>query len=580
VPASNDSIDLRTAPITVGDCLVHMDSGLVVRGDDQATVTPRSLAVLAYLIEHANDVVLTADLLARFWRGEITPKNAAHKSITELRLALGDAPKRPTYIETIPKRGYRLVASVQSMKRSSVAVGPFLLLSNDPLANEWAKGLVEAIRHALASIDELKLVPTESASEYVLDGTVESSEDTFRVSVRFQNVRTATQLYSDRFAGESSALAKLQDTMTGAMTDVLRILLTESRHADMIASGTKEPRAYLALSQADYLHQLANPHALQRAAQLLRKAIALDPDYQGAYVRLATALRFLRWYSPDKKELILQELDQVADALQARAPGSHAVLMVAATRNCVGGKIAAQDAALYDLLASGAQSSSAFNSYSRLLAGARVIDAAALYLQRAQALAPDEIVWVRQAPELVLVRDGVEPSLELRRSYVAHDPGDVGHASALAMQSAKLGRTAEAEAYLRQVRRHDKPNIWSRTTEYFMRAAQGQMPIGSPVLGEFLMDKRWFGLVQGEVMFILGDVETGTKNWRAMTGNELNVLSINLPSMEFMFADNVVDDPRYQEMLDDIGLGTEWRDFLKRRVAALAPATGLRPSDP
>ncbi|MEK7259569.1 MAG: winged helix-turn-helix domain-containing protein, partial [Pseudomonadota bacterium] len=68
--------------------------------------------VLHYLAEQAGEVVSHEELLNRFWQGSFPSDHAVHKAIAELRSALGDDAHHPTYIRTIPKRGYSLIAEV------------------------------------------------------------------------------------------------------------------------------------------------------------------------------------------------------------------------------------------------------------------------------------------------------------------------------------------------------------------------------------------------------------------------------------------------------------------------------------
>lgn len=69
--------------------------------------------VLNYLAENAGQVVSHDELLKHFWHGSFPSDHAVHKAIAELRSALGDDAHHPSYIRTIPKRGYSLIAKVR-----------------------------------------------------------------------------------------------------------------------------------------------------------------------------------------------------------------------------------------------------------------------------------------------------------------------------------------------------------------------------------------------------------------------------------------------------------------------------------
>lgn len=79
---------------------------------EETKVTPRSMDVLKYLAERPGTVVSPTELLENLWQSPIATDHAVHKAIAELRSALHDNAHKPSYIKTIPKRGYTLIAPV------------------------------------------------------------------------------------------------------------------------------------------------------------------------------------------------------------------------------------------------------------------------------------------------------------------------------------------------------------------------------------------------------------------------------------------------------------------------------------
>jgi DNA-binding winged helix-turn-helix (wHTH) protein len=90
-------------------------------GDREVRLDPKELAVLLELAAGAPGVVAREQLLARVWAGTSVVDNVLEQVITRLRRALGDDAKRPRCIETLPKRGYRLMVPVV---RAEGAVAP------------------------------------------------------------------------------------------------------------------------------------------------------------------------------------------------------------------------------------------------------------------------------------------------------------------------------------------------------------------------------------------------------------------------------------------------------------------------
>jgi DNA-binding winged helix-turn-helix (wHTH) protein len=81
------------------------ESRLLYRGDQEILLPPRVVAVLESLLKRPGKIVPKEDLLASAWEGSFVGEDSLTQAISQLRQALGDDPQRPTYIQTIPRRG-------------------------------------------------------------------------------------------------------------------------------------------------------------------------------------------------------------------------------------------------------------------------------------------------------------------------------------------------------------------------------------------------------------------------------------------------------------------------------------------
>ena len=82
------------------------------RNGGRVPIAPKGFDVLAYLVEHAGQVVTQDEILEQLWPDTYVNPEVLRKYIQEIRKALGDRPDKPEFIETLPKRGYRFVAPV------------------------------------------------------------------------------------------------------------------------------------------------------------------------------------------------------------------------------------------------------------------------------------------------------------------------------------------------------------------------------------------------------------------------------------------------------------------------------------
>jgi TolB-like protein/DNA-binding winged helix-turn-helix (wHTH) protein len=98
--------------LRIGDWRVSPASGQISREGETVRVEARTMRLLLCLAEYAGQVVSINDLLEQVWSGVIVTPDSVYQSITSLRRLLGDDPKQPVYIATVPRLGYRMVAAV------------------------------------------------------------------------------------------------------------------------------------------------------------------------------------------------------------------------------------------------------------------------------------------------------------------------------------------------------------------------------------------------------------------------------------------------------------------------------------
>jgi transcriptional activator of cad operon len=104
----------RPPPSTlrIGDWSVTPATGRISRGDDTIRVEARTMRLLLCLADHAGEVVSIDELLNQVWSGVIVTPDSVYQAVASLRRLLGDDPKQPAYIATVPRLGYRMVAKV------------------------------------------------------------------------------------------------------------------------------------------------------------------------------------------------------------------------------------------------------------------------------------------------------------------------------------------------------------------------------------------------------------------------------------------------------------------------------------
>lgn len=118
----------------VGEWLVEPDQNRLVRRGESARVDTKALGVLTYLAEHPNELLTKEQIISAVWEGAFVSDEVLTTAVWNLRKALGDDPREPRYIKTVPRQGYRLLAPVRDASEEK-PVDP-LARGHDPEAQE------------------------------------------------------------------------------------------------------------------------------------------------------------------------------------------------------------------------------------------------------------------------------------------------------------------------------------------------------------------------------------------------------------------------------------------------------------
>src|SRR5262249_41183815 len=135
---------------------------------------PKAMEVLVCLAQHPGETLSKEALISKVWQDTFVTDDVLAHSISELRRAFDDDAREPRIIQTILKRGYRLVAPVNvavsasaaRVVRDSIAVLPFTSMSAEPQDEVFADGMTEEIIGALAQIEGLHVVARTSAFSF------------------------------------------------------------------------------------------------------------------------------------------------------------------------------------------------------------------------------------------------------------------------------------------------------------------------------------------------------------------------------------------------------------------------------
>lgn len=115
---------MNSTRFSINKWTVDPDLGRIFDTEGQEVrLEPKAMEVLVYLAERAGEAVTRRELEDKVWAGTVVSYEALSVTVNKLRKALQDTSRKPQYIETLSKRGYRLIAPVTRNTTSGIADG-------------------------------------------------------------------------------------------------------------------------------------------------------------------------------------------------------------------------------------------------------------------------------------------------------------------------------------------------------------------------------------------------------------------------------------------------------------------------
>src|ERR1700691_6461926 len=102
----------KQGELPVGEWIVTSSLDSISKGTETQKLEPRTMRLLLCLADSAGEVVSVDRLLNEVWTGVVVGSASVYQAVSQLRKLLGDVDPNPTYIATVPRKGYRLVAKV------------------------------------------------------------------------------------------------------------------------------------------------------------------------------------------------------------------------------------------------------------------------------------------------------------------------------------------------------------------------------------------------------------------------------------------------------------------------------------
>ena len=271
--------------------------------------------LLVFLASLDGRVATRREIFDTVWDGEFVAESVLGRSVADLRRLLDDSAVTPLFVETIPKRGYRLVAPVRlapaaksSANAASVAVLPFVDLAPSESWPYLADAFVEELTCGLGNVPGLRVTARTSAAAFrdkpidvrdiarrlgvrtVIEGSVQHTGDALRVTVQLIDGADGCHIWSRRFDHAAANIFAAQDEIARAIVAELNVKQRPPDRPTGAPRGTTNADAHALYVQGRYICARRSPAAMMEAKHCFEQAVELDPGFALAHASIAECL--------------------------------------------------------------------------------------------------------------------------------------------------------------------------------------------------------------------------------------------------------------------------------------------------
>lgn len=327
-------VDFSREPTRLGEAVLEPARALLRAPDGtETTLRPKTFELLALLLANHGELVTRAAILDALWPGLFVTDDSITQCVGELRRALGAEAAR---LKTMPKRGYLFEVTPQPLEAQApvvrvpaapigggvpvVAVLPFHVATPDPDLAAFGEGVLEGVVGALVRVREPVVISANSTrrfageamdlaetgrrlgARYLASGRLRRAGNLFRLTLELTEAETGAVLWHRPYDVTETGSFAAEDEIAGV---IAHTLVPHVQAAELAAARRRAPgdlAAYHLLLQARALIFRMEREAFEKAAGLLRQAIALDAGFAAAHAALADwhSLRLGQGWSPDR----------------------------------------------------------------------------------------------------------------------------------------------------------------------------------------------------------------------------------------------------------------------------------------
>jgi TolB-like protein/Flp pilus assembly protein TadD len=436
--------------------------------------------VLAMMLHRPGEIVTRDEFRTHLWPGNtfVDFDHGLNKAINRLRCTLNDSASSPRFVETIARKGYRLIVPVSAKEelrpksevvaRIRLAVLPFENLSADPDQDFFSDGLTEEMISQLGRLSPARLgviartsamrykrtdkridqIGEELNLDYILEGSVRRAENRIRITAQLIQVADQTHLWAESYNRELADIFQVQHEVAHRVASSLAFELLPESAAQQVT-----PEAYDAYLHGKFYWNKGTDTEAWKAVECFRDAIRLYPGYSLAYSATADCYGRLAWYGSLNPQEAAKKAEKAAlRALQADDQSGEAHCSLALVRFWFDWNWIEAEKEFKTALALKPNYAAAHNWYAAYLNVMGRFEEAAIEHGTAEEWDPLSLVIAMNRADPYYFSHRFPQAVKIFEDLLRREPGFFPAEYNLARLYAQCGRVQEALASFRHVR--------------------------------------------------------------------------------------------------------------------------------
>jgi len=448
------------------------------KGKQRIRLQEQPFEILRLMLQRPGDVVTREELARHLWpQGTFVDfEHSLNAAVKRLRAALGDDADNPRFVETLPRRGYRFIASlrdgetvsilpVMSDFKARLAVLPFANLSGDPGQEYFSDGLTEEMILQLGRLCRGRIAVISRSSsnvfkgssrrareigevlraDYLLEGSVRREAERVRITAQLVETRSEAHLWTDVYERSLTDCLSVQAEVAARIAQSLAVELLPEQPVQ----PSHDAAAYQTYLKGRYYWGLPGDQGFPQAIDYFKQACEADPAFAAAHADLARTYTARAEYYNVLPRTALEAARPIAErALELDPHLAHAHLAVANIRAMLDWDWEAAEGGFRQAIALNPSSDGAHRWYGILLAGLGRLSEAVQEVQRARELDPLCLVTGTSDAWTRYIASDYETAIDLCRYVMDMQRHFTPAWRVLGASLVQMGRVAEGVAEL------------------------------------------------------------------------------------------------------------------------------------